>query len=91
MMYQAAILALAATGEPIRWKYHKFEFLGSDSLTTGGCWCFALGPQDIAMYLGLDLGEVYIKRFADGEVYVQVMSPSRVSRSYRKLGNIFVA
>jgi len=33
--------------------------------------------KDIAMYLGLDLGEVYIKRFADGEVYVQLQESIR--------------
>lgn len=28
--------------------------------------------QEIACYMGLDLGKVKIKRFADGEIYVQL-------------------
>ncbi len=28
--------------------------------------------QEVACYLGLDLGGIKIKRFADGEIYVQV-------------------
>lgn len=28
--------------------------------------------QEVACYLGVDLGGIKIKRFADGEVYVQV-------------------
>lgn len=30
-----------------------------------------LYPQEIAWYMGLELGKINIKRFADGEVYVQ--------------------
>ena len=38
--------------------------------------------QEVACYLGMDLGGIKIKRFADGEIYVQVqvgicMEPSR--------------
>ena len=32
--------------------------------------------QEIACYLGLDLGGIKIKRFADGEIYVQVQASS---------------
>ena len=28
--------------------------------------------QEVACYLGMDLGGIKIKRFADGEIYVQV-------------------
>jgi phosphoribosylpyrophosphate synthetase len=28
--------------------------------------------QEVACYLGLDLSSIKIKRFADGEIYVQV-------------------
>lgn len=28
--------------------------------------------QEVAHYLGLELGGVKIKRFADGEIYVQI-------------------
>ena len=28
--------------------------------------------QEVACYLGLELGKIHIKRFADGEIYVQV-------------------
>ena len=28
--------------------------------------------QEVACYLGLDLSHIKIKRFADGEIYVQV-------------------
>ena len=28
--------------------------------------------QEVACYLGLELGKIKIKRFADGEIYVQV-------------------
>lgn len=30
--------------------------------------------QEVACYLGMDLGNIKIKRFADGEIYVQVCS-----------------
>ncbi|GAB4818878.1 hypothetical protein N2152v2_005924 [Parachlorella kessleri] len=33
--------------------------------------------QEVAHYLGMDLGKVKIKRFADGEIYVQVMESIR--------------
>lgn len=33
--------------------------------------------QEIANYLGLELGDINIKRFADGEVYVQVLESIR--------------
>ncbi len=29
--------------------------------------------QEVACYLGLELGSIKIKRFADGEIYVQVL------------------
>ena len=29
--------------------------------------------QEVACYLGLELGRIKIKRFADGEIYVQVL------------------
>ena len=32
--------------------------------------------QEVAHYLGMDLGKVKIKRFADGEIYVQVRAGS---------------
>ncbi len=34
-------------------------------------WLQALA-QEVACYLGLDLSSIKIKRFADGEIYVQV-------------------
>ncbi len=37
--------------------------------------CFVL--QEIASYLGVDLGKVLIKRFADGEIYVQLQESVR--------------
>lgn len=33
--------------------------------------------QEVASYLGLDLGAIRIKRFADGEIYVQVQESIR--------------
>lgn len=33
--------------------------------------------QEVAHYLGLDLGEIKIKRFADGEIYVQIKESIR--------------
>lgn len=30
--------------------------------------------HEVACYLGLDLGGIKIKRFADGEIYVQVQA-----------------
>ena len=33
--------------------------------------------QEVACYLGLDLGGIKIKRFADGEIYVQVLVRTR--------------
>ena len=33
--------------------------------------------QEIAWYMGLDLGKVNIKRFADGEIYVQLQESVR--------------
>ena len=30
--------------------------------------------QEVACYLGLDLSSIKIKRFADGEIYVQVQA-----------------
>ena len=37
------------------------------------CWTHVQGlAQEVACYLGLDLGGIKIKRFADGEIYVQV-------------------
>ena len=33
--------------------------------------------QEIASYLGLELGKVNIKRFADGEIYVQLQESVR--------------
>lgn len=36
-----------------------------------GLWAQALA-QEVACYLGLDLSSIKIKRFADGEIYVQV-------------------
>jgi phosphoribosylpyrophosphate synthetase len=40
--------------------------------------------QEVAAYLGVDLGKIKIKRFADGEIYVQVGQAARaVSRSTR--------
>ena len=32
--------------------------------------------QEVACYLGMDLGGIKIKRFADGEIYVQVQVSS---------------
>ena len=29
--------------------------------------------QEVACFLGIDLGGIKIKRFADGEIYVQIM------------------
>lgn len=34
--------------------------------------CLQMLSQEIAAYLGLELGQIKIKRFADGEIYVQV-------------------
>ncbi|QCE04630.1 ribose-phosphate pyrophosphokinase [Vigna unguiculata] len=36
-----------------------------------------LGNQEIACYLGLELGKIKIKRFADGEIYVQLQESVR--------------
>ncbi|KAJ7952647.1 Ribose-phosphate pyrophosphokinase [Quillaja saponaria] len=33
--------------------------------------------QEIAWYMGLELGKIYIKRFADGEIYVQLQESVR--------------
>lgn len=33
--------------------------------------------QEIACYMGLDLGKIKIKRFADGEIYVQLQESVR--------------
>ncbi|XP_022875450.1 ribose-phosphate pyrophosphokinase 2, chloroplastic-like [Olea europaea var. sylvestris] len=33
--------------------------------------------QEIAWYMGLDLGKIHIKRFADGEIYVQLQESVR--------------
>ncbi|MFM2304550.1 MAG: hypothetical protein RLZZ135_1962, partial [Cyanobacteriota bacterium] len=33
--------------------------------------------QEIALYLGLDLGPMMYKRFADGEIYVQIQESIR--------------
>ena len=33
---------------------------------------FGFCVQEIACYMGLDLGKIKIKRFADGEIYVQL-------------------
>ncbi|XP_073055790.1 ribose-phosphate pyrophosphokinase 1 isoform X1 [Primulina eburnea] len=33
--------------------------------------------QEIAWYMGLDLGKIYVKRFADGEIYVQLQESVR--------------
>lgn len=33
--------------------------------------------QEIACYMGLDLGKIHIKRFADGEIYVQLQESVR--------------
>jgi ribose-phosphate pyrophosphokinase len=33
--------------------------------------------QEIAYYMGLDLGKITIKRFADGEIYVQLQESVR--------------
>src|SRR5689334_20048439 len=41
---------------------HKLHFVSSALI------CL----QEVACYLGLELGEIKIKRFADGEIYVQV-------------------
>jgi ribose-phosphate pyrophosphokinase len=38
---------------------------------------FTLSPQEIANYLGMDLGGRVIKKFADGEVYVQIQESIR--------------
>lgn len=40
-------------------------------------WCFTLMIQEISCYLGLDLGKIKIKRFADGEIYVQLQESVR--------------
>ena len=34
-------------------------------------------PQEIACYMGLELGKIKIKRFADGEIYVQLQESVR--------------
>lgn len=36
-----------------------------------------LDLQEIACYMGLDLGKIKIKRFADGEIYVQLQESVR--------------
>ena len=36
------------------------------------CYDLQALAQEVACYLGLDLGGIKIKRFADGEIYVQV-------------------
>lgn len=44
------------------------------------CVCLAVRnktEQEIACYMGLDLGKVTIKRFADGEIYVQLQESVR--------------
>jgi ribose-phosphate pyrophosphokinase len=33
--------------------------------------------QEIACYMGIDLGQIHIKRFADGEIYVQLQESVR--------------
>ncbi|KAL9254244.1 Ribose-phosphate pyrophosphokinase 2, chloroplastic-like protein [Drosera capensis] len=38
--------------------------------------------QEIAWYMGLELGKVNIKRFADGEIYVQLQESVRGSYVY---------
>ncbi len=39
--------------------------------------------QEVACYLGLDLGGIKIKRFADGEIYVQVLVRLRAQAACR--------
>lgn len=34
--------------------------------------CLQVLSAEVASYLGLELGKIKIKRFADGEIYVQV-------------------
>jgi ribose-phosphate pyrophosphokinase len=46
-------------------------------LTRPCCCCFSFCclqtlSAEVASYLGLELGKIKIKRFADGEIYVQV-------------------
>ncbi|CAH9080024.1 unnamed protein product, partial [Cuscuta epithymum] len=38
--------------------------------------------QEIAWYMGLDLGKIHIKKFADGEIYVQLQESVRGSDVY---------
>ncbi|KAH9605978.1 hypothetical protein KSS87_012163 [Heliosperma pusillum] len=43
------------------------------SITDAVLWRYRYSePQEIAWYMGLELGKVKIKRFADGEIYVQL-------------------
>ena len=41
--------------------------------------------QEVACYLGMDLGGIKIKRFADGEIYVQVQVGICVETSWHLL------
>ena len=41
--------------------------------------------QEVACYLGMDLGGIKIKRFADGEIYVQVQVGICMKSSLRQL------
>uniref|UniRef100_A0A2N9H5K3 ribose-phosphate diphosphokinase n=1 Tax=Fagus sylvatica TaxID=28930 RepID=A0A2N9H5K3_FAGSY len=42
----------------------------------GPC-CWGVIPVEIACYMGLELGRIKIKRFADGEIYVQLQESVR--------------
>lgn len=50
------------------YQFNSSMVAGSDVLAV---WLQALA-QEVACYLGLDLSSIKIKRFADGEIYVQV-------------------
>lgn len=39
--------------------------------------CELFTSQEIACYMGLELGKINIKRFADGEIYVQLQESVR--------------
>jgi len=44
--------------------------------------------HEVACYLGLDLGGIKIKRFADGEIYVQVQVHPQNSSSHFKTADV---
>ncbi|KAF6158787.1 hypothetical protein GIB67_040301 [Kingdonia uniflora] len=66
----------SGTANPSLSQLLEADVYGCSDLVSHSC-SFYLYTKEVASYMGLDLGKIYIDRFADDEVYVQLQESVR--------------